>query len=546
MFKRLIFISSIALLGLSSCGIKSEKADLIIHNAQSINALVPGNELAQAIAIKDGKIIAIGAEREILNAYRSDQSLDAKKGFVYPGFHDAHCHFLGYATNLFRADLKGTYSANEVVERLKNFRKDNHNIGWISGRGYDQTLWETGAPHKNILDKHFPDIPITIQRIDGHAVWANSKALELAGFDANTQIEGGILERDEQGLTGILLEMAGEAMLELIPAPTKNEKKQALMRAQSSCFASGLTHLTDAGLPWEDIRLLQEMKREGDLKIGLNIMVQNKRPDIDSLIASGGIHEPNFRVKSLKVYGDGSLGSRSACLKEHYADKPSHFGITVIDQDSLEGLAREAKENGYQLNIHSIGDSTSSMVLSAYENVLEANNDMRWRIEHSQVLDRADHERLRKLRIIPSVQPTHATSDRRWATQRVGDHRTDRLYAYKSLLAINGILPLGTDFPVEGIAPLNTFQSAVFRRTNPEDEKYLPEEGLQKNEALLGLTIFPAISGFLEAEIGTLELGKQGDIVILNRDLAKLDESDFTNLHIMHTIKGGEVVYSNK
>ncbi|MFT6718073.1 MAG: putative amidohydrolase YtcJ [Sphingobacteriales bacterium] len=531
---------------LASCGFKSKDADLVIYNASSISTMDPGNTLTQAIAIKDGKIVALGKEREILNQYNATQTLDAKKGFIYPGFHDAHCHFLGFATNLYRVDLKGTRSAEEVIGRLKAFAKVNPEATWITGRGYDQTLWKKGEPHKAILDTHFRTTPIVIQRIDGHAVWGNSKALELAGISAKTKIEGGLINLDDNGTTGIVLEMAGDHLLSFVPPLTTEQKEKALMRAQDLCFAAGLTYMTDAGLPWADILILDSLAKVGKIKIGLNVMVQNQPDDIQELVKTGGINQPNFRVQSIKVYGDGSLGSRSACLKEHYADKHDHFGITVIQPDSLKKIADIAYANNLQLNIHSIGDSTSAMVLGVFGEVLQSNNDKRWRIEHAQVLDPKDHQKIIDLRIIPSVQPTHATSDRRWAIDRVGADKKDRLYAYKSLLKLNGILPFGTDFPVEEIHPLSTFQSAVFRRSDTLQAPFLPEEGLDAKTALLGMTVFPAIASFLEDSIGSIAVGKYGDIVILNRKLETLQEGDFNALEIRTTVKRGEIVYSKQ
>jgi predicted amidohydrolase YtcJ len=531
------------LLLINACTYQQMDADLIIHNA-TIITVDENNTVAEAMAVKDGKILEIGPEREILNKYRSTQKIDAQKQFVYPGFIDAHCHFLGYGQFLNNVNLVGSKSFEEVIERLKSRKTEGV---WIIGRGWDQNDWQNKTfPNKAELDKIFPDVPVYLTRIDGHAALANSKALEMAGITASSQIEGGLIVLENGEPTGLVVDRAMELIETIMPTDSAVEIEKALLRAQTNCFAAGITSVSDAGLSTTVVKIIQQLQDAGNLLMNMYVMLS---PDENTevFLKNGVQLTDKLSVRSVKLYGDGALGSRGAALLQPYSDDTTNNGLILYPKDYFEKWAALCKKHGFQLNTHCIGDSAGRMVLDIYGQHLEGSNDLRWRIEHAQIVHPDDISKYGQFNILPSVQPTHATSDMYWAGERLGAERVKTAYAFEELRKQNGMIPLGTDFPIEDIDPIKTFFSAVFRK----DAKGFPEGGFQienamsRQDALRGMTIWAAISNFEEEKRGSLEPGKQADIVILNRNLLDVPEEQFKNIEVQYTFVDGKQVYPN-
>jgi predicted amidohydrolase YtcJ len=543
----------------SSCRFQSEEADLIIHNA-TIYTVDENFSIAEAMAVKEGRIIAVGPEREILNKYSTKEKIDAMKRPVYPGFIDAHCHFLGYGESLQKVDLTGTKSFEEVIEKIQDIKQviEPHPEpaegaapepaeGWLTGRGWDQNDWEVKQfPGNKMLDSLFPDIPVFLKRVDGHAALANSEALKRAGITTATEIPGGIIEVKNGQLTGMLIDNAVDFVEKKIPLFSREQKTKALLDAQQNCFAAGLTTVSDAGLPSSDIFLMDDLQKAGELKMRVYAMLDGNNPDsLKKFLDIKPFKTDRLNVRAFKLYADGALGSRGALLLEEYSDKPGHYGLPINTGDYLAETAKMLNEKGFQMCTHAIGDSAVRMMLNIYAEVLKGTNDKRWRIEHCQVVNPDDLEKFSQYNIIPSVQPTHATSDMYWAEERLGEERVKNAYAYKELFEQNKMLALGTDFPVENISPLKTFYAAVFRM----DEKGYPGHGFQvkdaltREEALKGMTIFAAIAGFEENEKGSLEKGKFADFVILDTDIMSAPPEQILKAKVLSTYINGEKVF---
>ncbi|MGQ0738844.1 MAG: amidohydrolase [Bacteroidota bacterium] len=530
---------------LLSCSDKGkEKADLLVYNA-TIYTVDSAFSTAEAMLIKDGKILATGTEIELEKNYEIKEKLDAGGKFIYPGFIDAHAHFVGYGLSLQRVNLTGTGSWDEVVEKVKAFAAANPD-GWITGRGWDQNDWEIKAmPTNEKLNELFPDRPILITRIDGHAAVANQKALDLAGIQVGDTLTGGEVEEMEGTLTGLLIDNAVDLVSAKIPAATEEQLRKALQAAEKNCFAVGLTTIDDCGLGYTHVDAIKKMQERGGLKMRLYIMLSDEKANYDYAEKNGMIKTDRLHVRSFKVYGDGALGSRGACLLEPYSDKPGHSGFLLSKAQHFDSVANWMSNKGWQMCTHAIGDSGNREVLNIYAKYLKGKNDLRWRIEHAQVVNQNDFNLFGINSVIPSVQPTHATSDMYWAGDRLGSERVKGAYAYNQLLQQNGWVPLGTDFPVEDISPFKTFFAAVIRK----DAKGFPnggyqmENALSREEAIRGMTIWAARSNFEEREKGSLEKGKFADFIILNKDLMKTAADEIMQTVVLKTFLGGEKVY---
>ncbi|MFZ1313500.1 MAG: amidohydrolase, partial [Chitinophagaceae bacterium] len=503
---------------LLSCN-RKEKIDLLVYNA-TIYTVDSSFSTAEAMAVKDGKIIAVGKTADIEKEFDATEKLDAQGKFIYPGFIDAHAHFVGYGMSLQRVDLTGTNSWEECIERVKIFANENKE-GWITGRGWDQNDWAIKEfPNNEILDTLFPDRPVLLTRVDGHAAIANQKALDLAGIKAHDTLTGGEIEEMEGTLTGVLIDNAVDLVSSKIPAATDEQFKKALQAAEQNCFAMGLTTIDDCGLSFPSVDMIKSLQANGDLKMRLYVMLSDEKANYDYAAANGMIKTDRLNVRSFKVYGDGALGSRGACLLQPYSDKIGHYGFLLSQPEHFDSVANWISNNRWQMCTHAIGDSGNRTILNTYAKYLKGKNDLRWRIEHAQVVDQNDFSLFGANSIIPSVQPTHATSDMYWAGDRLGSERVKGAYAYKQLLQQNGWLPLGTDFPVEDISTFKTFYAAVVRK----DAKgwpangFQPENALTREEALRGMTIWAAKANFEEKEKGSLEEGKFADFVILDTD----------------------------
>jgi len=528
---------------LSACN-NANKVDTIVHHAV-IYTVDSAFTIAESMAIKDGKIFAVGTNDYIAKKYTAKEIIDAKGEALYPGLIDAHAHFVGYARSLFQVDLFSTNTWEETVDRIKTFATQHPEMQWIQGRGWDQNKWPGKQfPTNELLNKAFPNTPVVITRIDGHASIANAKALELAGIKAGQSITGGDIQTNNGVLTGVLIDNADNAVYAKIPSPTKDDYTKWLQAAQKNCFEQGLTTITDCGLNYDDVTLLDGLQKDGKLSMRLYVMLSDNDENINRYLKSGPYKTDKLFVNGFKVYADGALGSRGACLLKHYADKPGWGGFLLRNKSHYDSLAKVLSTSKFQMCTHAIGDSANREMLNIYNKYLQPKNDKRWRIEHAQIVDINDFNLFGSASIVPSVQPTHGTSDMYWAEARLGKERMKGAYAYKKLLQQNGWLPLGTDFPVEDISPFKTFLAAVVRK----DAKGFPADGFQmenaltREETIRGMTIWAAKAGFLEKEVGSIEVGKKADFILLDKDLMKVAETDILNTKVSATYIGGKKV----
>ena len=541
--KKISYLILIVFLAIS-CSSNMKNADLIVYNAK-VYTVNNDFDIAEAFAVKDGKFIVVGSNDDILTKYVAGKKIDMKGKPVYPGFIDAHCHFYGYGIMLVtKADLVGTTSFEEVITRLKEYY-DKYPSDWLQGRGWDQNDWEVKKfPDNHILDEAFPDTPVFITRIDGHAAIANSKALQLAGVTESTRVEGGKLMVKNGKLTGVLVDNAMDLVSSIIPAPSKQTEIIALKEAQQNCFNVGLTSVVDAGLDANTVRLIDSLQKSGTVKMRVNAMLSPTEENFKDFVRKGVVKKDKLTVRSVKLYADGALGSRGAKLLQPYSDDPDNTGLLIHQPDFYRKICAIALKNGYQVNTHAIGDSANRMMLEIYGDFLKGKNDKRWRIEHAQVVNESDFDLFGKYSIIPSVQPTHATSDMYWAEERLGNERIKGAYAYKRLLKENGWLPLGTDFPIEDINPLYTFYAAVARKDlkGYPNGGWQPENALSREEALRGITVWAAKGSFEEDEKGSIEPGKFADFVILENDIMISDMKKIPRTKIVSTWLDGKKV----
>lgn len=543
--KKLLITLAIGTLFLGSCS--TEEADLIVYNGK-VYTVNEKFDTAQAFALKDGKILAVGSNQEIRKQFRATEELNAEGKAIYPGFIDAHAHFFGYGQSLQSADLRGTKSWDEVCQRLLEFSK-THPEGWLTGRGWDQNDWSNKQfPDKAQLDKLFPNRPVMINRIDGHAAVANQTALSLAGITKSYPLTGGEIVENNGMITGLLIDNAVDLVNRKIPATTAAQGEKILLDAQAKCFAVGLTTIDDCGVDADLVGLIEKLHASKSLKMRLYLMLSDNEANYNYLFKRGAIKTDQLNVRSFKVYADGALGSRGACLLHPYHDAPNKTGFLLSNPKHFQEVAEKIYKHNFQMCTHAIGDSTNRTILKIYNRVLGGKNDRRWRIEHAQIIAPEDFGLFGSANIIPSVQPTHATSDMYWAGDRLGKERLKSAYAYKQLMQQNGWLPLGTDFPVEDINPIFTFYAATARK----DSKNYPEGGFQtenalsKEEALRGMTIWAAKANFEEKEKGSLEKGKFADFVILDQDIMNTSSSTILKTQVLKTYVNGEKVYEKK
>ena len=538
------YIFLLALVTLS-CQKEKEPVDTIVFNAK-IYTVNDNFDTAEAFAVKDGKFVEVGTTQTIQEKYQALKSLDAQGQAIFPGLIDAHAHFLSLGQFLQQVNLVGTTSFDDMMKRILDFQNEN-NLPYIKGRGWDQNDWEDKTmPTKALLDKLFPHTPISLTRIDGHAILCNQAALDLGNVTVNSKVDGGEVMVVNGQLTGVLIDNAEQLVMDHWPKPTREELVDALMKAQDVCIKNGLTTISDAGpdiftTPWTPvISLVDSLQNTGDLKVRLYMMVPATPTNLDYYLAKEPYKTNRLNVCSFKFYADGALGSRGAALREEYSDQPGHYGQLVQGLEYLRTTAQRIAKSPYQMNTHAIGDSANHVVIQTYKKVLEGKQDRRWRIEHAQVVSPEDFAQFNT--IIPSVQPTHATSDMYWAEDRLGSKRIHNAYAYKKLLEAYGKLPLGTDFPVEQVSPMLTFYAAVAR----QDLEHYPKGGfesdnaLTREEALKGMTIWAAYSNFEEKEKGSIEAGKLADFVILNKDIMTVAIDEVPTTKVEKTFINGE------
>lgn len=559
----LICITALSLFFTSCGGGKKQDADFIVKNAVVYTA-DPSFTVLQSFAVKEDKIIAVGTDASIEIAFQSDSVIDLQGKTVLPGLIDAHCHFYGYAKGLRECNLIGTKSFDEVIARVQSFAKTNKRT-WIIGRGWDQNDWPVKQyPNRKILDSLFPNTPIVLKRIDGHAALANGAALRAAGITDSTEITGGEILREMISVpgagsrnrektvagpaTGILIDNAVDLVDRVVPPLSTEDMRDALLEAQQNCLKVGLTSVTDAGLMKREIDELSALETSGQLQLRIYAMLSDSTPNYDYYLSKGPFKTSHINVRSFKFYGDGALGSRGAFLLEPYSDMPGHRGFLLRSEKHYRDKFTLLRDKGFQVCTHCIGDSANRMVLKLYGEILGENNEARWRIEHAQIVHPEDRQWFARYAVIPSVQPTHATSDMYWAEKRLGAARMAGAYAFRSLLNECKQIALGTDFPVEDINPMNTLYAAVARK----DLKGFPQGGFMKQESLSrketiwGMTAWAAYAAFEEEEKGSLAPGKYADFIVLDKDPMKCSEDEIPSIKVLQTWSAGRKVYELK
>ncbi len=528
-------VTLIILIIMSSCQTKTN-VDLIVHHAK-IYTVDADFTMAVALAVKDGKFVAVGSETDIMGHYTATEVVDAQGRAVYPGFMDGHSHFSGYGENLVRwADLKGCQSYDEVIERLK-VHDSLYPAEWLLGRGWDQNLWTPAEfPDNQRLAEEFPGRKVLLTRIDGHAVLVSKEVLDLAGIDQNFKQDGGMALVKDGRCTGILLDNTADVAKALIPPMGKGQRIQALLKAQENCLATGLTSVTDAGQTIETITLIDSLQESDLLNIHINAWINPDDETMDYFMRQGIIDKARLTVRSVKIYADGALGSRGAKLLEPYSDAPETSGLILESDAFYRRVCQTALDHGYQVCCHAIGDGGVQHILDIYAEFLKGPNDLRWRIEHSQVVDENDFVRYHDYSVIPSIQTTHCTSDMDWAGERLGE-RIKNAYAYQRLLQQNGWVINGTDFPIEDISPIYTFYAAIARKhlDGKPVEGFQIENALTREQALRSITIWVAKGCFLEDRKGSIEVGKDADFVILDRDIMTVKESEIPETKVVRT-----------
>ena len=535
------FFFLLSILFLSNC---SNKIDLIVHNAVVYTVDDYGNKQS-AFAINDGKFIAVGGD-EIMEDYSAKSIVDAKGLPIYPGFIDSHCHYLSLGIKQGEIDLVGTNSFDEIIVKIKEY-SEKQEKEFIIGRGWDQNDWSNKSlPINRLLNQAFPDKPVILSRIDGHAYLVNDYTLNLAGITNLSKIDGGEFIKSNGRLTGVLIDNSMQLIDNIIPEPTKEESINALLSAQDMAFENGLTTVSEAGISRKQIELIDSLQKSGILKIKIYAMIENG-PDVDYYLDQGPYKTERLNVRSVKVLADGALGSRGASMIDEYSDRKGYYGLMITPADSIKSLAFKLAGTGFQLNTHAIGDNANRVVLNAYRDALFNYRDPRWRVEHAQVLSEGDIG-LFNQKIIPSVQPTHATSDMYWLYDRIGKERAKYAYAFQDLLEKSSIIAFGTDFPVEDINPMMTFYSATVRK----DKDGYPEDGFQTEnimnrlDALKAMTIFGAYANFEEDEKGSIEVGKDADFIILDNDIIRSSEASIPNTNVVATFINGELVFNRR
>lgn len=534
-----------AMFMLLSCA-KKEPVDMIIHNG-NIHVMNQSLDTVDALAIKNGRIVAIGSNINILKKYTSSQVIDAKQREIYPGLHDCHAHLLSLARQEMTVDLRGTRSYYELIARLEKYQtKAQRDI--IIGRGWDHTLWgETEFPDNDRLNESYPTTPVALTRIDGHAMLINKAMMDYLGITNHSKIKGGVYLKKKGKLTGILLDNAVDEVNKKLPKPNKALLAKKFYEVQELLLAHGITTIHDAGLDDEARDFFIELANQKKLKINIYAMLFPTQGNIEFAKQHGHYVNGHLTIRSFKMIADGALGSRGACLIEPYSDDIHNHGLMVSSYEELLSNFEIAKQLNYQMNTHCIGDSANRVVLQLVDSLMRGVQDHRWRIEHAQVVHPDDVKYFRSSGLIPSVQPTHATSDQRWAEIRLGRQRMlSEAYLYKSLLDTRGMILFGTDFPIENYDPFLTIFAATARKNSDNEpaEGFMPKESISLEKTMLAMTAWAAYGCFTEKESGTLEVGKTATFVILNYPLANFKE--FHKNSSWMTFIDGQIVFKRQ
>ena len=500
-----------------------------------------------AIQFTDDRVDAIfGAGKELPDD--ANEIIDGGGQTMIPGLVDAHGHVLTYGLGLLRVDLVGATTEAEAAQRVLNFAANNTELDWVQGRGWNQVLWDSNEfPTAASLDALVSDRPVWLTRVDGHAAWANTMAMELAGIDRDTEDPvGGQIIRDEDGnATGVFVDTAMSYVREQIPDTTFEEEKIALTASMKSLATYGITSVHDAGIGSSTIAAYKELVAEAPLPIRVYAMISAGDPLYQDRLDEGFFESDDltFAIESVKVVADGALGSRGAALIEDYHDEPGNRGLLRYNDERLEFLMRAAMNSGFQVNTHAIGDDANMRVLDNYEQlILETNSrDRRHRVEHAQILRYEDILRFAELGVVPSMQATHATSDKNMAEDRLGPVRIQGAYAWRKLLETGARIANGSDFPVEHPNPFYGLHASVTRQDQQNEPPggWYSEENMTLVEALASFTIDAAYAGHQEDELGSLEPGKKADFIILDRDIFTVSPTELWQTQVHETWVNG-------
>lgn len=525
----------------------------VIYNANGYTPLYQG-EVQQftTLVIKNGKVVKLGSDT-LKDSYPDAKLIDAHGNTLLPGLIDAHGHVIGLGDNLSQPDVRGAKSVDEVTNKLKVFADNKQ--GWIIGRGWNQELWaDTRFPTAKDLDKVVNDRPVVLSRVDSHAIWVNSKALELAGITAQTKApEGGEIIKDEFGNpTGIFVDKAESLITQHMPAPSKQDISDSLDAAGKHLLSLGITSTHDAGIDKTTWEVYKERGDLGNLPLRIVAMLSGASPDLDTMLKAGRYHDKNdfMEIRSVKVYADGALGSRGAAFIEEYADRPGHHGLMLETQEKLEALFTQSFKSGFSANTHAIGDKANKVVLDAYQNVFKKTGGilLRNRIEHAQIVTTDDIPRFKALKIIPSMQPVHATSDMHMAEQRLTEKQLSGAYAWQTFLQQGSVVAAGSDYPVELANPFDGLYSAITRM----DHNKLPENGwrasevLSREDALRAFTLGGAYAAHQEFKVGSLEKGKWADFILIDKDYFKVPVEEIYKTNVLQTWVAGKLRYKKE
>ena len=569
--KQLISFFSVSLLSILGL-IAQNQADTLIYRAEKIYTADTGFSVATSMVVSNGVILYIGSDKTADSLYPKARTINYGNNIIYPGFIDAHCHFLAYTKGLSQADFVGTKSEQEVIKRLKTHVKknkarfrtiDSNPKPWVVGRGWDQNDWENKEfPNMDALNKAFPNLPVCLSRIDGHAVWINQAAINTLRLNPDTLVEGGEFifskpiptadlmnsaKNPNPGtFSGICIDNAAEIVKNQIPDVPYSVWQPYLKTGLKNCHSQGLTQLVEAGIKVEDITMIQDLQSKKELSMRIYAMLACSEENLSYVSRNGMIFDDMLTVRSMKFYLDGALGSRGALLKGDYCDQLGHKGLQLMTIPKFEMYQVYLLNKGFQVCVHAIGDSANTIALNTFNKYIPEGYDARWRIEHAQIVSGKDQKLFSKRSIIPSVQPTHATSDAAWADSRLCNTINKGGYAYQNLLRQSKIIALGTDFPVEGISPIHTFYSATQRMDagGKLEKPFIGEQALSRKQALWGMTLWAAYANFDETRTGSLETGKLADFVVLNTDIMTAEPSKILKTKVKATFLGGAAVFS--
>lgn len=527
----------------------AQPADLLVRNA-NIYTMESRTPRAKEIAVRGDRIAAVG-DNLASHSGPNTRVIDAPGATLVPGFIDSHGHMRGLGESLEILDLRHSNTVSDVVSQVKQAAASRKSGEWITGRAWDQTRWPGAQfPTADDLTAVSQNHPVYLTRVDGHAAWVNRKALELADVNAATSDPpGGKIHHDRAGRpTGILIDRAMGLVGRKIPPSTPEQIRNRIARAAEECARLGLTSVHDAGTSAEDLSTYRALIQGSKLPVRVYAMIRGEGPLWDQYCRSGPEVGSLLTVRSVKLVADGALGSRGAALKQPYSDDPRNSGLQILPKSTIERVAHAAYKAGLQVNTHAIGDLANRTVLDAYAAVLPPGNDRRFRVEHAQVVSLEDFALFARFRILPSVQAVHATSDMRWAQQRVGPDRVKGAYAWQRFLALGLPIANGSDFPVENANPLWGFYASITRQDHAGAPPggWQPDQCMTREQALRSFTLDAAFAAFEEREKGSLAPGKLADFVLLSRDIMTIPPAEILETRVTHTVLGGRIVYQEK